>query len=805
MLTCIFLVGMIELYGIQLFFKKEVCTLMRALKRMIICLCCFAALVVGCILPQNAKAASNMQVSSAMVNVLKTMEGFNAKPYWDYAQWTVGYGTKCPEDKRTYYETYGITEAEALVLLQQELDSFEASVNSFADTYGLKLKQNQFDALVSFSYNCGTGWMSETTGYFNTAVRSGDMGSALIYGMCLFSSAGEDYILSDRRLCEAYMYIDGGYKASNDTTTALPERYRYVYLEGNGGKVRYTTCGYDANAGTPINVSFSSIPTGVDSNGKPFVYELAGWYTEDGKKVEKLDTSLKIGQVLYARWKDPSGKVVSLPMGEPVNNLAVTLTADGVNVRSGPGTYFPRINYLNKGTALTVTEVRKTSYYTWGKTQYGWVCLDYTNYNEVAGSTGTFPKSGTVTGTYVNYRTAPSTSNSQVVGQKGLGDRVTITQETYADGLPWGKMMDGYWICLDYVRYDEDVPPAVTGVTLLRAPTKTWYNSVQETLELEGSILQVSYSDGSISALTLTREIVTSFKETSKGVGTVAASYSGKTVSFTVKLGTFTVTFKNWDGSVLSSAEYVYGDTVNAPAAPVKPTDNTYTYTFAGWDKTVAVCTSDAVYTAVFTPNFIAYTVTFQQEDGTVIRADSYHYGDAITPPDAPEKPADNTYTYAFAGWDKPVTACVGDAVYTAQYTPVYIDYTVTFLNKDGALISSNTYHYGDVITVPEAPDRPAGIPEEEVFRGWNPAVSAICRKSVVYTAVFTDSIPRGDLNGDGYVSDADALYLLRHTLFAQRYPLNQDGDCNGDGAVSDTDALYLLRHALFADRYPLS
>lgn len=65
--------------------------------------------------------------------------------------------------------------------------------------------------------------------------------------------------------------------------------------------------------------------------------------------------------------------------------------------------------------------------------------------------------------------------------------------------------------------------------------------------------------------------------------------------------------------------------------------------------------------------------------------------------------------------------------------------------------------------------------------------------------------ILRGDMNGDGEVSDADALYLLRHTLFAERYPIDQDGDVNGDGDVTDADALYLLRHTLFEDRYPLN
>jgi hypothetical protein len=64
----------------------------------------------------------------------------------------------------------------------------------------------------------------------------------------------------------------------------------------------------------------------------------------------------------------------------------------------------------------------------------------------------------------------------------------------------------------------------------------------------------------------------------------------------------------------------------------------------------------------------------------------------------------------------------------------------------------------------------------------------------------------RGDMNNDDSVSDADALYLLRYTLFGEtRYPLSQSGDVNGDGTVSDADAMYLLRYTLFGEtRYPL-
>lgn len=67
-----------------------------------------------------------------------------------------------------------------------------------------------------------------------------------------------------------------------------------------------------------------------------------------------------------------------------------------------------------------------------------------------------------------------------------------------------------------------------------------------------------------------------------------------------------------------------------------------------------------------------------------------------------------------------------------------------------------------------------------------------------------SDEVIRGDVNGDRQVNDADALYLLRNTLFPTRFPINQSGDMNGDGLENDGDALYLLRHTLFQERFPL-
>lgn len=76
--------------------------------------------------------------------------------------------------------------------------------------------------------------------------------------------------------------------------------------------------------------------------------------------------------------------------------------------------------------------------------------------------------------------------------------------------------------------------------------------------------------------------------------------------------------------------------------------------------------------------------------------------------------------------------------------------------------------------------------------------LTALCVGAQPETAV------TGDYDGNGQVSDGDALYLLRYTLFPERYPVYQSPDVDADGTADDGDALYLLRYTLFSDRYPL-
>lgn len=68
----------------------------------------------------------------------------------------MGYGTQCQAG--AYAE--GITEEEADRLLREAAAVCAAAVADFLEEHGRTVGQSQFDALVSFTYSLGTGWLS---------------------------------------------------------------------------------------------------------------------------------------------------------------------------------------------------------------------------------------------------------------------------------------------------------------------------------------------------------------------------------------------------------------------------------------------------------------------------------------------------------------------------------------------------------------------------------------------------------------------------------------------------------------------
>ena len=93
---------------------------------------------------------------------------------------------------------------------------------------------------------------------------------------------------------------------------------------------------------------------------------------------------------------------------------------------------------------------------------------------------------------------------------------------------------------------------------------------------------------------------------------------------------TFTVEFRDWDGSVLSTATYGYGDEVIAPDAPNRDAEGDVRYIFTGWDKPIVSCTGDAVYTAVYTERIVAPATGVTRVYGNDRYATAFKAADAL-------------------------------------------------------------------------------------------------------------------------------------------------------------------------------
>ena len=437
---------------------------------------------------------AQMKFSDAGIAFIKSQEGFVKYPVEDYGQYTVGYGTRCPDDMLNHYRVYGITEAEAEVLLRNYISSFERYLKSYIiDRYNVTYTQQQYDALISFTFNVGPGWMTETGGTFHQAVVRGATGNELIRAFSLWCVAGGiNSGLLRRRLCEANMYLNGVYSGT------APSNYGYVYFNGNGGSVSNRVQGYDANLDAPIL-------TTAYGHSEPF----AGWYTAavGGEKVEQLTEDLK-GRTLYAHWGDGTQEQSNLP--GPVN---IVVTGNGVNLRNGPGTNYGTIGVAYAGHKLIILRTAEGSGYTWGQFESGWICLLYTDFDKAyaeqypeveeptdepteppvdeptdepteppteeptnapteppteepteppteAPTEPDEPEIGLkgpvnvrVTGDGVYKRSGPGTGYG-VVGFAWYGDKLTITETAEGSGYVWGKF-NGGWICLQYTDFDK--------------------------------------------------------------------------------------------------------------------------------------------------------------------------------------------------------------------------------------------------------------------------------------------------------------------------------------------------------------
>lgn len=155
---------------------------------------------------------------------------------------------------------------------------------------------------------------------------------------------------------------------------------------------------------------------------------------------------------------------------------------------------------------------------------------------------------------------------------------------------------------------------------------------------------------------------------------------------FSDSVNSYTITWKNYDGSVLKTDNNISKGT-NPSYTGTTPTRRgtaQYTYTFDGWTPELTAVTQDVTYTAKFKEEVNKYKITWIS-DGKAIETDTdVAYGDnpsfdGTTPT---KVDPNNLYEYEFIGWNPTISSVTGDQKYNAVFKE-----------------TKKTFSYGDTVT----------------------------------------------------------------------------------------------------------
>lgn len=411
--------------------------------------------------------------------------------------------------------------------------------------------------------------------------------SGVYSGMKITEAQAEQYLKNDLKTAE------------NAVNNFMKKHNRYISQTQFDALVSFT---FNVGSGWTQNASYNiykymSTGSHTDQQVKD---TFGSWVNAGGKKVAGLVTrrAKEAALYLYGTYNGSGGNSSDNGNNGNVNNgnnnqnnpsakysvgnYRITTNNLNLNVRSGPGTGYKIVGSLAKNTVVAITEVSGN----WGKYSGGWICLDYATW---VGSLEPV----------INVPGAPKlnlTSKSDIA----TGEPIVLT---------WSNASDA--VCYDIIvsANNGQVYQKIIGST--------------------GNSAAIKINDAG------------TYKITAVSRNTKYTSAVSNTITVKVH-DPCTVSFVDWNGSVLSIQKVRYGYSAQAPSNPSR-----YGWTFKKWAGTYSNVTSDQTVTAQYERN--VYTVTFLDESGEVIgNKQKVQFEDAAI---APEYTAPEGYT--FLKWDK--------------------------------------------------------------------------------------------------------------------------------------------------------
>ena len=137
------------------------------------------------------------------IDFIRSYESLRLKAYDDSTGvWTIGYGHTAG-----IMPDMTITESQAVDYFKTDLKSFERSVNKYVI---VPIKQNMFDALVSFTFNLGAGTLKRST-LLKKLNRNDIDGAAAEFDRFIYAGGKVMRGLVRRRAAEKEIFLNGNY------------------------------------------------------------------------------------------------------------------------------------------------------------------------------------------------------------------------------------------------------------------------------------------------------------------------------------------------------------------------------------------------------------------------------------------------------------------------------------------------------------------------------------------------------------------------------------------------------------------
>ncbi len=746
------------------------------------------------------------EISEAGLELIKGFEGYQRYAYWDYKQYSIGYGSYV-ESPDVYPD--GITEQEASDLLKEHLESTAYYLNEFLVKYEIPLNQNQFDALMSFSYNLGKYvWRKEDHSLRNLILSQSYTPEEITETFGLYCHAGGQRLeaLYKRRMREAAVFLSP-YSMSD------PDADLYVVNVTNTLSIRE-------------NASTSSTKLGSVSGSKVIrVHE----YSPDGKwgytsyrgyyGWVSMDYLVSIDEEAMVTAVDEMGfDHAGIHYLFDDMNMTATVGGEGAtNSSDYEGEYGGDI-YLTKyllynGHIYQLTAISDTAFTGCQTIQTIHIPSSVTliGDNSFADSTlqiiyytdgsyaKTYAKSSPFTAIDERCKSG-HTTGSWSVTVKASSTKAQVEERTCS-------------VCKDILTRSH------VGIEIVSSPKKTEYKE-GVAFQKDGLKVEVIYSDGSRSAVT--GYTVSGYEKNKLGTQTLTVQYSIFTDTFEVKVSQKSLT-KITITKKPTKLSYIEGQALNKSGLSIKAHyDNNTTATVT--DYQISGYDPNKIGKQTITVTYNGKTATFE----VTVREKKLTGFQIINYPDTLEyfcgEEFDSTGMRLKLSFDNGTTQIVEDGftysgydsttagiqtveiAYGSKVQTVSVTVILNYLKSD-TLQVSDEYVRGlragltvaDLRELIESGDRIEVLRDGKVLDDTQRITTGLTIR-LLYNGIVQDTstlVVSGDLTGDGNCTIVDFMILSDHLMGNDQLEgiALQAGDLDGDGAITLADycALYPL------------